>query len=149
MATLADIENFLNIETADKRLRAGKKKENKNRYYYYNELYYIIELTQGKWMICSDNNETRQLLRDNCWYFNTDGYARTNVQGTNKYYHQLYLNYEEGLVADHVATIDGFADRGLDDFEVGAGGGGRLGAQLQQQLQRRLGLAARARHQQR
>ena len=45
-----------------------------------------------------------------------------------------------------VVAIEGGEVEGV---EVGEGGGGRLGAQLQQQLQRRLGLAARARHQQR
>ncbi len=63
MATLNEIENFLNIEIGDKRLRAGKKYGDKNRYYYYTELYSIIELTQNKWMICSDNNETRVIAR--------------------------------------------------------------------------------------
>ncbi len=61
-ATLNEIENFLNIETADKRLRADKKYNDNNKYYYYNELHHIVELTQGEWMICSDNKETRQLL---------------------------------------------------------------------------------------
>jgi len=102
MATLNEIENFLQIEIGDKRLCAGKKYEDKNKYYYYNELYYIVELTRGKWIICSDNRETRQLLRDYCWRFERDGYARTRVGNTQKYYHQLYLNYEAGLVADHV-----------------------------------------------
>jgi hypothetical protein len=102
MATLNEIENFLNIEIGDRRLRAGKKYEDKNKYYYYNELYYIVELTQGKWMICSDNRETRQLLRDNCWFNSHEGYARTTTnERTTKFYHQLYLNYAEELVADH------------------------------------------------
>ena len=101
MATLADIENFLNIEIGDKRLRSGKKYDDKNRYYYYNELYYIVELTQGKWMICSDNRETRQLLRNYCWFLD-NGYARTRSGNARKFYHQAYLNYEEGLVADHL-----------------------------------------------
>ena len=104
MATLNEIENFLNIETADKRLRSGKKYDDKNKYYYYNELYCIVELTQDKWMICSDTRETRQLLRDHSWHFESkDGYARTTTIGrTKKFYHQAYLNYEEGLVADHL-----------------------------------------------
>ncbi len=103
MATLNEIENLLNIEIGETRLRPGKKKYNKNRYYYYHELYYIVELTQGKYMICSDNRETRQLLRDYCWCY-CNGYSMTciGVGNTTKRYHQLYLNYEEGLVADHI-----------------------------------------------
>ena len=116
MATLNEIENFLNIETADKRLRSGKKYDDKNRYYYYNELYYIVELTRGKWMICSDNRETRQLLRDCCWFYHHSGYAPTRVGNTQKLYHQLYLNYEEGLVCDH-ANRNKFDNRS-DNFRI-------------------------------
>jgi hypothetical protein len=105
MATLNEIENFLQIEIGDKRLRAGKKYEDKNKYYYYNELYYIVELTQGKWMICSDNRETRRLLRDYCWRFHQQGYAQTKIDRTTKCYHQIYLNYEVGLVADHTNRL--------------------------------------------
>ncbi len=93
MATLNEIENFLNIEIGDKRFRPGKKYADKNRYYYYNELYYIIELTQNKWMICSDNRETRQLLRDYAWCY-SHGYASTSIERKLKCYHQIYLNYE-------------------------------------------------------
>lgn len=102
MATLNEIENMLNIEIGDKQIRHGKKHADKNKYYYYNELYYIVELTQGKWMICSDNRETRQLLRDYCWRISTDGYSRTTIGNSTKFYHQLYLNYAEELVADHI-----------------------------------------------
>ena len=52
-------------------------------------------------MICSDDNKTRQLLRSNTWCCHHSGYAQTNVQGA-KSYHQIYLNYEDGLVADHI-----------------------------------------------
>ena len=31
----------------------------------------------------------------------------------------------EGLLADHVAAVDGLADRGLDDLELGPGLGDR------------------------
>jgi hypothetical protein len=112
MATLNEIENFLQIEIGDKRLRPGKKRENKNRYYYYNDLYYIVELTQGKWMICSDNRDTRRLLRDYCWHY-SGCYATAHIQGTTKKcFHQLYLNYEEGLVCDHANrhTFDNRSD---------------------------------------
>jgi hypothetical protein len=100
MATLNEIEHLLNIEVADRRLRPGKKRENKNRYYYYENMYYIVELTQGKWMICSDNRETRQLLRDYAWCY-SHGYATTTIGRASKYYHQLYLNYDADLVCDH------------------------------------------------
>ena len=103
MVSLAEIENFLNIELTDRRLRPGKKQENKNRFYWFENQYYIVELTQNKWMLCSDNRETRQLLRNYFWSSDLkEIYARTQVNRTTKKFHQLYLNYGEGLVADHI-----------------------------------------------
>lgn len=102
MATLNEIENFLNIELADRRLRPGKMHPNINKYYYYENMYYIVELSRGKYMVCSDNRETRKLLRDYCWRVSTDGYAQTTFENTTKRYHQLYLQYEAGLVCDHI-----------------------------------------------
>ena len=63
MTSLERIQNFLNIEIDNRRLRNGKKKHNKNCYYYYKDLYYIVKLTKDHWMIAEDNNKTRQLLR--------------------------------------------------------------------------------------
>lgn len=106
MATLQEIQNHLNIEIGERRLRPGKKKPTKNRYYYYEDMYYIVELTQGKWVILSDSREVRVLLRMHTWYFGSDGYATTNVLVDDgkktKIFHQLYLNYEAGLVCDHI-----------------------------------------------
>ena len=102
MASLAEIESLLNIEIGDKRLKDGKKKANKNRYYYYEQSYYIVELTQGKWMICEDCRTTRKLLRKHYWSV-SHGYAMTNFnRSTKKSWHQLYLKYEKGLVTDHI-----------------------------------------------
>ena len=43
MTSLNEIENFLNIEIGDKRIRAGKKYENKNKYYYKLRVFIFIE----------------------------------------------------------------------------------------------------------
>jgi hypothetical protein len=106
MTSLLNIQNHLNIEIGERRLRPGKKKPNKNRYYFYEDQYYIVELTQGKWMILSNSLEVRVLLRMYTWRFGSDGYARTDVfideMKTSKLFHQLYLNYETGLVCDHI-----------------------------------------------
>ena len=45
-------------------------------------------------------NKTQALL-GNSWRV-TFGYARTNIDGSSKNWHQLFLNYEDGLVADHI-----------------------------------------------
>jgi hypothetical protein len=102
MTDLNEIQEFLGIEIADdKRLKKGKKKYNKNRYYYYKDHYYIVELTQDKWMVLDDSVNSRRLLRKHCWYFN-NGYAMTTVDGSLKRYHQILLDYEAGMVADHI-----------------------------------------------
>ena len=98
MTSLECIQNFLNIEIDNRRLRNGKKKHNKNCYYYYKDLYYIVKLTKDHWMIAEDNNKTRQLLRLYYWYSSSHGYVKTY----SMYWHQAVLNYEHGLVADHI-----------------------------------------------
>ena len=102
MASLAEIEALLNIEIGDKKLKDGKKRKNKNQYYYYEQAYYIVKLTRDKWMIAEDCRTTRKLLRKYCWSASTIGYGVTRVNRTLKYWHQLFLNYEAGLVADHI-----------------------------------------------
>ena len=102
MTTLNNIEALLNLEIGDKRLKDGKKKKNKNQYYYYEQAYYIVKLTKDKWMIVEDCRKTRVLLRKHCWYSDTCGYARTNVNKSTKPWHQLFVDYETGLMADHI-----------------------------------------------
>ena len=102
MATLQEIQDLLDIEIGDKRLRPGKRIPEKNRYYYYENSYYIVELTQGKWVICEDCRTTRKLLRKYSWRVAPHGYALTNIERTTKCWHQLYLKYRKGLIADHI-----------------------------------------------
>jgi len=101
MASLNEIEAFLNIEIGNKRLRDGKKYKNKNQYYYYEQAYYIVKLTRDKWMILEDCRKTRELLNKYCWSFD-HGYAKTRFNKTTKKFHQLFLNYDSDLVADHI-----------------------------------------------
>jgi len=101
MATLNIIESFLNIEIGDKKLKEGKKIPNKNQYYYYEQLCYIVKLTKDKWMIAEDCQKTRILLRNHCWSSDR-GYAKTKTNRLTKKWHQLFFNYEDGLVADHI-----------------------------------------------
>ena len=105
MASLQQVQAFLNIEIGDKRLKDGKKYKNKNQYYYYEQAYYIIKLTQDKWIVAEDCQKTRVLLRKHCWCAGA-GYAMTRamtrVDRSTKKWHQLFFNYEAGLVADHI-----------------------------------------------
>ena len=103
MTSLLNIEAFLNIQIGARKLRDGKRKKNKNQFYWYEELYYIVKLTKDMWVIMEDCRKTRQLLRDHTWHFgSSDGYARTKTLCTIQCWHKSYLNYEEGLVADHI-----------------------------------------------
>ena len=105
MATIEEIQNFLDIEIGERRLRDGKKKTNKNSYYYYENQYYIVQLTKNKWITAEDCNKTRILLRLHSWCVGTDGYAMTSINGTTKMWHQLFLTYEDGLEGDHINRL--------------------------------------------
>jgi len=77
MASLNEIEEFLNVETGDKKLCDGKRRKNKNQYYYFRDEFYLVKLTQDKWMIAPDCKRTRRLLRLYSWCFHPYGYATT------------------------------------------------------------------------
>ena len=66
MASLEEIQNYLNININEP-LRDGLKNPHKNRYYYYPDQYYIVELSQNRWTILEDCAKTRALLRDYVW----------------------------------------------------------------------------------
>jgi len=102
MASLEQVEDYLNIETADVQLCAGKRKENKNKYYYFRNQYYIIKLSQNdKWMICDDSRQTRQLLRKHTFYC-ARGYGSTNIDNKIVGYHRLINNCPVGMIPDHI-----------------------------------------------
>ena len=105
MTDLEVIEQFLNIDTDIKRLRPGKKKHNKNRYFYYPNQFYIVSLTQNKWIVCSDDDNTRKLLRMHTWSFGHSGYAATKIKQSTKRWHQVYLTYQHPNVADHINNM--------------------------------------------
>ena len=67
MADLNEIEEFLNIDLTNVRLRHGKKRKNKNRYYWFRNQFYIIQVHGDKWFIMSSNDRTREILRNNIW----------------------------------------------------------------------------------
>ena len=67
MTTLHKIEELLNIEIGDKVLRNGRVYNDKNRYYWYRNEYYIVNIGDNKWCIMSSNETTREMLDDYIW----------------------------------------------------------------------------------
>ena len=98
MSSLNDIEEFLNIEIGDKRLRHGKKKMNKNCYYWYRNEYYIVHLSNDKWCIMSTGEQTRELLTNHVWCCSKRGYTMTRNEG----YHRMLLNPPSNMCIDHI-----------------------------------------------
>ena len=102
MASLATIEEFLNIQLFFVRfLHRGMRKCMKNHYYRFDE-YLIVNLTQDKWMITDNTDRAFDMLENYTWYYENTGYARTRTDNTLKYYHQLSIDQEEGLETDHI-----------------------------------------------
>lgn len=104
MADLEIIEQFLNIDVDGKLLRNGKKKSNKNRFYYFRNQFYVVELSRDKWMVASDDDNTRRLLRDHVWCVNPKGYSVTSIKRNGKYtterFHRLIINAQD--TGDHI-----------------------------------------------
>jgi hypothetical protein len=74
MTTLHKFEELLNIEIGDKVLRNGRIYDEKNRFYWYRNEYYIVNIGEDKWVIMSSNDTTREMLDDYIWYY-SKGYA--------------------------------------------------------------------------
>jgi hypothetical protein len=79
MASLDEIERFLNIDTDDKILYKGRRRANKNRYFKYRGQYYIVKLTKDKWTILDDSDLTRELLEDHVFCCGVNNYTLTNI----------------------------------------------------------------------
>lgn len=99
MTDLENIEKYLNIDTDLKKLRPGKNKSDKNRFFYYPGQYYIVQLSNTNWMISSDTPSTRKLLRKYIWTVNKHGYTVTRVKTLNgmkiiKYFHKEVMNMQ-------------------------------------------------------
>ena len=101
MTSLNNIEEFLNIEIGNKRLRNGKKKMNKNTYYWFHNEYYIVNLSNDKWCIMSTGEQTRELLNDHIWH--CDGvYVKTSINQQKIRYHRMLMNPSNNMCIDHI-----------------------------------------------
>jgi hypothetical protein len=102
MATLNEIETFLNITVVGKVLHNGKRKKEKNRYYRFRNEYYIISLTRDMWMIADDTNLTRDLLQDHYFHCNSNNYTMTYVNKKKVGIHRLITDCDDDNVPDHI-----------------------------------------------
>ncbi len=98
MASLEEIKKKLNIVVGDREINPGMCKPMKNRYYNINNEFLVVEFKDNKHMAFSNDAKTRELLSDYVWCILSVGYASNRVG----MFHQKYLNYEEGLVCDHI-----------------------------------------------
>jgi hypothetical protein len=102
MATLNEIEEFLNIDTTEKPLYDGKKKKDKNQYYRYHGEYYIIKLTHEMWMIADDSLKTRQLLKNHIFHCGGENYTSTRIGGYIIGWHRLSIDCDDNMIPDHI-----------------------------------------------
>ncbi len=103
MTSLNQIELFLNIQIGDKVLRNGFKKKNKNKFYWYVNQYYIVQLNDEKWMILSTGERSIDLLVDHIWAY-SNGYSITNIDKSTTSFHIKIMNMDDNndLVVDHI-----------------------------------------------
>ena len=98
MTSLNRIELFLNIDLKNIRLRDGLKKKNKNQYYWFQNLYLIVKLSQDKWCVVGCNERTFDLLNDNVFCCERE----YMYNSTNGYFHVLLMYPPHGLIIDHM-----------------------------------------------
>ena len=103
MADLNEIEEYLDIDMTNKRLRHGKKHHDKNQYYWFRHRFYIIQVHGNKWFVMDSNNRTRELLRTHVWgHVDNRQYIRCSINKKTKKLHRLLMNEPEGLLVDHI-----------------------------------------------
>lgn len=107
MASLNQIELFLNIQIGDKVLRDGLKKKNKNKFYYYVNQYYIVQLNEDKWMILTTGERSIDILVEHIWGY-SNGYAITNIdkgdsKSTTSFHIKIMdMNMDNDMYVDHI-----------------------------------------------
>ena len=98
MTSIEELKQKLNIEIGDRDINPGMCKPMKNRYYNINNIMLVVEFKNDKYAVFSNDMKTRELLSERVWCINAHRYVFHSIVG---YFHQNYLNYEQGLVCDH------------------------------------------------
>jgi len=98
MTSIEELKQKLNIEIGDRVINPGMCDPMKNRYYIINNIMLVVEFKHNKYAVFSNDMKTRELLSERVWCIIAGGYV---FNCSVKYFHQNYLNYEQGLVCDH------------------------------------------------
>ena len=99
---LQEVSNLLNIDFTAMELQSGFNKLSKNQYYITPNNFVVKLSNNDKWMIVSSHQAVINLLQSHIWHCHNQGYAGTNIRGTIKLFHQMYIRYGQGLVIDHM-----------------------------------------------
>ena len=118
---LQQISQLLNIDFSEMKLQSGFKKLSKNQYYIIPDCFIVKlskndERSDGKWMIVCNHQQVINLLQQHIWHFHNQGYAGTNIGGSIKLFHQMYIRYGQGLVIDHINHLK--TDNRFDNLKV-------------------------------
>jgi len=99
MTTLQNIIEHLEIDLTNKVLHNGKKNPNKNKYYWFRNQYYIVQLSgNDNWCVMSSNEKTRELLTNHVWTKHMNGYSICS----GRQFHRYALDCPEDKVIDHI-----------------------------------------------
>ena len=98
MASIQEIQDKLSIIVGDREINPGMCKPMKNRYYNINDEFLVVEFKDNNHMVFTNDAKTRELFSNRVWYIGFNEYANNRAVG---YFHQNYLDYEQGLVCDH------------------------------------------------
>ena len=113
---LQQISQLLNIDFSEMKLQSGFKTLSKNQYYITPENF-VVKLSNGdNWMIVCNHQQVINLLQQHIWHFHNQGYAGTNIGGSIKLFHQMYIRYGQGLVIDHINHLK--TDNRFDNLKV-------------------------------
>ena len=137
MADLNEVMEHLGIDERELPLiRSGKKAQLHNRYMYFNNRYYIVNVSMSpsRWVILDDAPLTRQLLVRFTWHLNADGIVQSgykydikllhdailNVKAIHRDFHTRYDYRAFNLVSFHKSTANN--DKRVRRYEIGGQG---------------------------
>ena len=113
---LQQISQLLNIDFSEMKLQSGFNKLSKNQYYIIPDCFIVKLSNNDKWMIVCNHQQVINLLQKHIWHSHIQGYAGTNIGGSIKLFHQMYIRYGQGLVIDHINHLK--TDNRFDNLRV-------------------------------